>query len=278
MSGFSSSHFIQTSRRRILLRDKPLWMAIINATPDSFSDGGREDVVGHAMKCVRDGADILDIGGESTRPGAEPVSPETEIGRVIPVIQGIFAKCDEHGIHSPPISVDTRHPETSRAALAAGAELINDVTGGENSEMRRLAADTGAAFCFMHMRGTPRNMQKSPTYENVVEEIFAYLTRQRDLLLASGVHREQLIADPGIGFGKTAEHNLEILRNITRFRELGVPVMVGHSRKKFLEKIFGVGGDAGTEIVSRMMAEAGVEVLRLHVKPDSPAENRISHV
>lgn len=261
-----SSRFIETSRRKIPLRAFPLWMAIINATPDSFSDGGLPDPVRHAMKLVHQGADILDVGGESTRPGSLPVSPETEIERITPVIRGIFSACRNEGISPPPISVDTRNPETALAAIREGAEILNDITGGENPQMRKIARENGTAFIFMHMRGTPRTMQISPCYEDVVEEVFAYLAHQRDLLLSDGIQNTRLVADPGIGFGKTTEHNLEILRNIRRFHDLDVPILVGHSRKHFLE-IFGEDRREGTEKVSGWMAEAGVEILRLHEKP-----------
>ena len=258
--------YFETFRRKIYLKEMPLWMAILNVTPDSFSDGGRYDAVRHAMMLVRQGADILDVGGESTRPGASPVSVEEEMRRVIPVIREILSACHSEGILCPPISVDTRNPETAHAALEAGAEMLNDITGGENPEMRRLVAHSGAAFCFMHMQGEPRNMQISPRYDDVVEDIFAWLVHRRDLLLAENVRKEQLIADPGIGFGKTSEHNLDILRNVRRFKELDVTILIGHSRKRFLDA-FGTGRLVATETVSCQMAEAKVGILRLHEKP-----------
>lgn len=259
--------FIQTPRRKILLKSTPLWMAIVNATPDSFSDGGRDDILGHAMTLVGQGADILDIGGESTRPGSDAVSVTEEIERVAPVICGIFRECKKRGIDPPPLSIDTRNVETARAAVALGAEILNDITGGEQPGMRQLARESGAAICFMHMRGEPKTMQDAPVYADVVAEVFAYLARQRDMLVADGIPRESLIADPGIGFGKTAEHNLEILRNIGKFKELGVPLLVGHSRKRFLAAIDS-DRDFATQLVSRDLAAAGVAILRLHEKPD----------
>lgn len=267
--------FIQTSQRKIFLKPTPLWMAIVNATPDSFSDGGREDVVGHAMMLIDQGADILDIGGESTRPGSDAVSVTEEIERVAPVICGIRRECKKRGIQPPPLSIDTRNVETAREAVALGVEILNDITGGEQPEMRRLARQSGAAICFMHMRGDPKTMQDEPVYEDVVAEVFAYLARQRDVLLADGIPREALIADPGIGFGKTTEHNLEILRNIAKFKELGVPLLVGHSRKRFLAAI-DPGRDQATQAVSHDLAAAGVEILRLHEKPDYLIHRRCS--
>ncbi len=258
--------FILTSRRKIFLKDTPLWMAVVNATPDSFSDGGREDVVRHAMTLLMQGADILDIGGESTRPGADAVTPDEEIARVTPVIRGIFRQCEMLGIHRPPLSIDTRNPETARAAIALGVEMLNDITGGEKPEMRWLAKESGAAFCFMHMRGDPKTMQTGPAYTDVVAEVFAYLARQRDVLMAEGMPREALIADPGIGFGKTMAHNWEILRHAARFTELDVPLLIGHSRKRFLEEL-DADRDRATQAVSRKLATVGVNILRLHEKP-----------
>ncbi|MDO4550703.1 MAG: dihydropteroate synthase [Planctomycetia bacterium] len=258
--------YIQTSRRKVFFRTTPLWMAVVNATPDSFSDGGREDIIGHAVKLIRDGADILDVGGESTRPGALPVPVDEEIARITPVIRGIFAKCKAESLSVPPLSVDTRNPETACVALHEGVEILNDITGGEHPKMQELALSSGAALCFMHMQGNPRIMQENPHYENVVKEVFTYLSLQRDTLLQYGLRPEQLIADPGIGFGKTAEHNLEILWNIEYFKHLNLPLLVGHSRKRFLD-VLGPDREVQTEKISRWLAEKKVEILRLHTRP-----------
>ncbi len=262
---------LRTSAREITL-ERTLWMAIVNATPDSFSDGGREEVVDHALSLLDAGADILDIGGESSRPGCDPISAELEIVRIRPVILGILERCEKEGREKPLLSVDTYHPETAAFAVQNGVEMLNDISGAENPEMIRVAVESGSAVCFMHMQGTPKNMQDNPHYEDVTTEIFAYLVRRRDALLATGIPREKLIADPGIGFGKTLEQNWTLIQNVRRFRGLEIPILVGHSRKGFLrpllEKNPDWNRDDATRLVSHQLVSQGVEILRTHVKPE----------
>lgn len=245
---------------------RPLLMGVINVTPDSFSDGGRflaaESAVEQGRRLVAEGADLLDIGGESTRPYADVVATEEELRRVVPVIEGLAR---DVGV---PISIDTSKAAVARSALAAGAELINDVTGLEGDPaMIGVALDTGAGVCAMHMQGTPQTMQDDPRYGNVVEEIFEYLKQRRDALLAAGIERERICLDPGVGFGKTHQHNLTLMAHCGRFHELGAPVLVGHSRKGFLAKVLGdkeADRDAATAGSALSLAAQGVQVIRVH--------------
>jgi len=261
---------IQTAFRTISLT-RPLWMGIVNATPDSFSDGGRPDPAGHALKLLREGADILDVGGESTRPGADPVPAEVEIDRIAPVLEEIFTRAEAQGLEKPLLSVDTYHPETARFALEHGVEILNDVSGAENPEMIQAAVEFGAAICFMHKKGTPKTMQENPTYEDVVEEVFAYLAARRDALLAAGIPREKLIADPGLGFGKTFAHNWTLVEQMERFQELEIPILVGHSRKGFLrpmcEENPGMTPDDATRVMTQKLIQKGVQIIRAHEEP-----------
>ena len=219
--------FLQTRFRRIPLT-RTLWMGIVNATPDSFSDGGRtlDEGIAHAMKLCAAGADILDIGGESTRPGAKPISCDEEIARVLPLIREIRARCNV------PLSIDTYHPETARAALDEGVEILNDITGAEQPEMLRLLQETGAAVCFMHSRKPPQK-----TWPNVVADVFQYLAARQNALQTAGIAPERMMADVGLGFHKTMEENWLLVRNIGQFHALGVPLLVGHSRKRFLSQL-----------------------------------------
>jgi dihydropteroate synthase len=245
---------------------RPLLMGVINVTPDSFSDGGRflatESAVEQGKRLADEGADLLDIGGESTRPYADVVAAEEELRRVVPVIERLAREV------SVPISIDTSKATVARAALAAGAELINDVTGLEGDPaMIGVALDTGAGVCAMHMQGTPQTMQDDPRYGNVIEEIFEYLKQRRDALLAAGIERERICLDPGIGFGKTHQHNLTLMAHCGRFHELGRPVLVGHSRKGFLAKVIGdkeADRDAATAGSALALAGQGVQVIRVH--------------
>ena len=241
-------------------------MGIVNVTPDSFSDGGRfldsARAIDHACALQEQGADILDIGGESTRPGATPVPLDEELRRVIPVIQGLAGRL--HGL----ISIDTYKAVVARAAVAAGAAIINDISGLTfDPEMVSTCAACDAGVIVMHIQGTPQTMQQEPRYTSVVDEILAYFEERLAALEAAGVSPERVALDPGIGFGKTAQHNLEILGNIARFRSLGRPVLIGHSRKRFLKKILDKPLDedsAGTIGVSVALAEQGVDLLRVH--------------
>ena len=236
-------------------------MGILNVTPDSFSDGGRfvepHRAIEHGLRLVADGADILDIGGESTRPGAEGVSADEELRRVIPVIRGLRSQT------AIPISVDTRKAVVAAEAIRAGAEIINDVSAADDLDMIPLIRKTGVRICVMHAQGTPKTMQLDPRYENVVDEVYGFLRRKRDELVAAGIPRSRIIVDPGLGFGKTIEHNWTLVRNIAGFLELDCPLMVGHSRKRFIAETFD-DPDEGTRIVSRELFRSGVHILRLH--------------
>jgi dihydropteroate synthase len=251
---------------------RPLVMGIVNVTPDSFSDGGRhagvEAAVAHGLTLVAEGADILDVGGESTRPFAEPVPEAEELRRVAEVVRRLAS---EGGV---PVSIDTSKAAVAERAIDLGAEIINDVTGLEGDpRMVAVVRETGAAVCAMHMQGTPRTMQLEPRYDDVVGEIHDYLRARRDALLAAGVALDRICLDPGIGFGKTHEHNLELMRHAGRFLDLGVPILVGHSRKGFLakavERALGraateANRDAATVGAACGLAAQGVQVVRVH--------------
>lgn len=244
----------------------PKLMAIVNVTPDSFSDGGNflsvDRAVEHAMQLVHDGADILDIGGESTRPYSQPVSAAEEADRVLPVIEAIVRET------KIPVSIDTSKASVAAAAVAAGAEMINDVTGlTGDPEMLAVAAKTKAGICAMHMQGNPQTMQDDPQYSDVVEDILDYL-RQRDAaLLSGGIEAARICLDPGIGFGKSHQHNIELLRRAEAFLVLQRPILIGHSRKGFIGKLIGdkqAERDSGSLAVSLLMAQKGMHILRLH--------------
>jgi dihydropteroate synthase len=256
--------------RQLELPRRPLLMGIVNVTPDSFSDGGQfldaDAAVAHARALVADGADLLDVGGESTRPGAKPVSDEEEIARVMPVIRRLV---DEVKV---PISIDTRKSCVAQAAIDAGAEIINDVSGFEaDPQMTSVAAAAGAGVCVMHMQGTPETMQKNPRYTDVVVDVHRYLCARRDALLAVGIAQEKICLDPGIGFGKKYEHNLALLQSCHALHALGCPLLVGHSRKSFLGKLLGddtVDRTQATVGVALGLAGQGVQILRVHdVRP-----------
>jgi dihydropteroate synthase len=249
---------------------RPLIMGIVNVTPDSFSDGGRffdeSAAVAHALQLVADGADLLDIGGESTRPYSEPVSADEEVRRVRPVIGKLIPHV------RIPISIDTSKAAVARAAVDAGAEIINDVTGlPGDPAMIDLAIETGVGVCAMHMQGTPQTMQDNPTYTDVVGEVRDYLQARRDALVSAGISRERICLDPGIGFGKTHEHNITLMRHCNEFHELGCPLLVGHSRKGFLGKLIGnKESDRTNATVGAALALAvqGVQIVRVHdVRP-----------
>jgi dihydropteroate synthase len=240
-------------------------MGVVNVTPDSFSDGGLyldpEAAVAHGEQLVRDGAEILDVGGESTRPGAEPVAEEEELRRVIPVVQGLA------NAHAR-ISVDTSKAAVAAAALDAGAEIVNDVTALRGDpDMAGLCAERGATVVLMHMLGEPRTMQDDPRYDDVVAEVKEFLGERLEAALAAGIDERRVWLDPGIGFGKTAAHNLDLLRRLGELRELGRPLVVGTSRKSFIGKVDGspTGRRLGGTIASSLLAAAeGADVLRVH--------------
>lgn len=221
--------------RILRLGDRPLVMGILNVTPDSFSDGGRyldcEAAVARGIEMVTAGADLLDIGGESTRPGAAPVSPGEETDRVVPVISALARRTNV------PLSIDTRNGATARAALGAGATILNDVTGLADPKSAAAAAQTGAAVVLMHMRGTPADMQDHAVYTNVVAEVAAELDARADSAMAAGIDSDRIILDPGIGFAKTAEQSMELIRGIPELATLDFPLLLGPSRKSFLTAI-----------------------------------------
>jgi len=213
-----------------------LIMGVLNVTPDSFSDGGKffelEKAIEHGVKMAAEGADVIDVGGESTRPGAEPVAAGEELRRVIPVIEKLRAKIDV------PISIDTSKAEVAHAAIHAGASIMNDITGGRGDQgMLPLIAETKSAFIIMHMQGTPRTMQNRPQYEDVVSEVAIFFRQQYARAIECGVDPMTIAFDPGIGFGKTLEHNLELLAQLERLRADDRPLVVGVSRKSFLAKL-----------------------------------------
>ncbi len=217
-----------------------LVMGIVNVTPDSFSDGGRfldpAAAVEHGLRLVSEGADLLDIGGESTRPGAEPVSEAEELRRVLPVLEGLAARV------TVPLSIDTVKSAVARAAVASGASVINDVASAQgDSLMSRVVADTGAGYVAMHMQGTPQTMQRAPVYGNVVTEVGDFFDARLKALAAAGVSVEQVALDPGIGFGKTLDHTLDLLARLAEFTRQGRPLVLGVSRKSFLGAMLGAG-------------------------------------
>ncbi len=252
-------------------------MGIVNVTPDSFSDGGRyldaAAAVAHAEQLAREGADILDVGGESTRPGAEPVSAEEELRRVLPVLEGIAA-IDSPA--RPQISIDTSKASVASAALQAGASLVNDVSAlRADPQMAEVVADSGAECCLMHMLGEPRTMQRGPRYSDVVDEVMAFLTERLQVAVGEGISEQRIMLDPGIGFGKTVAHNLELLDRLDELTALGRPIVVGTSRKSFLARVLeGAGGPsaadapegrlAGTIATNVLALERGASVFRVH--------------
>ncbi len=254
--------------RVITLGERSLVMGILNTTPDSFSDGGvyfdPAAAVAHALEMEAQGADMIDIGGESTRPGADPVSAEEEIRRTIPVIEGIRTQSNIA------LSIDTMKAEVAAAAMAAGADIINDVSGFEaDPQMVRVAAETQAGVVLMHMKGTPRTMQNAPVYADVVKEVGAYLVARATWAEQQGVARERIVLDPGLGlFGKTLEHNLELLRGLPKLAEHGYPLLIGASRKRFIGEI--TGRTQPTERVAGSLGAAawaiahGAHILRVH--------------
>jgi dihydropteroate synthase len=243
-----------------------LVMGVLNVTPDSFSDGGRfldhEAAVTHGLRMAEEGAAILDVGGESTRPGSEAVTVEEELARVLPVIKRLAAEIDL------PLSIDTRKPEVARAAVDAGAAIVNDVSGAREPGMLEVVAASGAGLVLMHMLGEPKTMQVEPRYEDVVRDVRGYLAERLRAAEGAGIDRDRLAVDPGLGFGKTYQHNLELMRDIDAFLDLGVPVVVGPSRKSFIGTAL---GDAplddrleGTIGASAWMAGQGAHVVRVH--------------
>ncbi|MBF0309629.1 MAG: dihydropteroate synthase [Magnetococcales bacterium] len=256
-----------TGRTWHLAGDRPLIMGVVNCTPDSFSDGGSfhevAAAVAHGLALARAGADILDVGGESTRPGATPVSQEEELRRVIPVIQGLAQRLPIA------ISVDTSKAAVMAAALEAGASLVNDVTALRGDpQAAALLAPLSVPVILMHMAGSPQTMQQEPRYWNPVVEIYAFLKERVDWCLANGFGRERLWLDPGIGFGKERQHNLGLLRHLRLFRGLGAPLLVGVSRKRIVGELTGIPEpsrrDVGSMVLGAMCVLEGARILRVH--------------
>jgi len=242
-------------------------MGIVNVTPDSFSDGGAFDdaqaAVAHAARLADDGADLVDIGGESTRPGAEPVAAAEERRRVLPVIEGLRAARPD-----VPISIDTRHAAVAADALAAGASIVNDVSAGADEEMLPIVAKAGAGLVLMHMRGEPGTMQDAPLYEDVVAEVHEYLRERVEAAIFAGIDSDRLCVDPGIGFGKNVDHNLRLLRSIRRFGDLDAAVLVGASRKRFIGTLTGADDPRdrleGSLAAAILAAATGADIVRVH--------------
>ena len=241
-------------------------MGIVNVTPDSFSDGGEfldpERAIAHGRELAAEGADVLDIGGESTRPGAEAVTAEEELARVGPVVEALAAD------GGPPVSIDTSKRAVAEAALAAGAAMVNDVTAlRADPELAGVCAQRGCEVVLMHMLGDPRTMQENPTYDDVVEDVKGFLAERIEFAVGAGIDEERIWVDPGIGFGKTVEHNLELHRRLGELAELGRPIVFGSSRKSFIGKLTGGEADSrlGGSIASNVIAYAnGARMLRVH--------------
>ena len=274
LSNYQKDSFnLGLSRHRLKMNSgMPRIMGIINLTPDSFSGDGLyqpqaishmppEAIVDHAQKMISDGADIIDVGGESTRPQAKPVSLKEEIKRVLPAVKLLAKKI------KAPLSIDTSKPQVAKIALDNGAGIINDITGLKNTDMLKVIARYKAGVVIMHMKGNPRTMQKNPRYVSLIDEIIDFLDRSVNRALSHGIHKSKIIIDPGIGFGKTTENNLEIIRRLKEFKVLGLPILVGTSRKSFIgnilqrvpsERIF------GTIATCVIAAENGANILRVH--------------
>lgn len=252
--------------RKLGFSSRTLIMGVLNVTPDSFSDGGlfydHARAIEHGIKLARDGADIIDIGGESTRPGSDPVSLQEEIRRVIPVIEALAREVDV------PISIDTCKAEVASRALDAGASMVNDISALRfDPEMVRVVAERKVPVVLMHMKGTPKDMQLDPRYDDLISEIMAFLEERVHFAESNGVPPDSIIIDPGIGFGKTVEHNLSIINHLRKFKSLGKPILLGTSRKSFIGKVLNVGitereeGTAATVVAGIIN---GADIVRVH--------------
>jgi dihydropteroate synthase len=256
--------FLDCGGRKLDL-SRPAVMGILNITPDSFSDGGvffsPGKAIAQALRMVEEGADIIDIGGESTRPGAPPVSVQEEIDRVLPVLENLRAQI------RLPLSIDTSKPGVMRAAVAGGAGFINDVRALREPGALKAAAELGVAVCLMHMQGNPRTMQENPRYDDVVGEIADFLGERQQAAQAQGIPASQLVIDPGFGFGKTLEHNIELLRGLKRLQRLGAPMLVGLSRKSMIGKALGLPVDRrlhASVALAVMAVQQGARIVRVH--------------
>jgi dihydropteroate synthase len=262
-----NEYVLKTSRREINLGKKTLIMGILNVTPDSFSDGGlfysQQKAVEHGLQMAAEGADIIDIGGESTRPGAVSVEASVELKRVLPVIESLVKQV------KIPVSIDTTKAKVAKQAIVGGAEIVNDISAlSGDKKMARTIKDTGTAVILMHMRGNPRNMQKGDlVYDNLMGEITDYLKKSSEKALKAGIMKDCLVIDPGIGFGKTPEDNYKIIKNLSRLKELGMPVMIGTSRKSFIGKVTGGEPEQRLEGTAATVAAAimnGCHIVRVH--------------
>src|SRR6266478_6287084 len=267
-----AEHVFNVSRQGLI-------MGVLNVTPDSFSDGGeffaREKAIEHGLRMAAEGADIVDVGGESTRPGAEPVGAEEELRRVIPVIEKLQAKIEI------PISIDTSKSDVARAAIRAGASIVNDVTGGRGDEgMLPLVAKTNSAFIIMHMQGTPRTMQNQPRYADVVSEIADFFLQQYTRAIGCNIDPMAIVFDPGIGFGKTLDHNLELLAHLEQVRVHERPLVIGVSRKSFLAKLIDSPDRrdrlAPAVALTSLLRARGADVFRVHEVKENVSALRVS--
>jgi len=268
LANMSRNEYIwKTSRRKLTLGDKTLIMGILNVTPDSFSDGGlfysQQKAVEHGMQMAAEGAGIIDIGGESTRPGAKSVSAAIELKRVLPVIESLIKQV------KIPISIDTKKAQVAREAIAAGAEIVNDISAlNGDKKMAKTIKETGAAVVLMHMRGMPQNMQKGNlVYADIMREIIVYLKKSSEKAVRAGIEKDCLVIDPGIGFGKTPQDNYKIIKNLSELKGLGMPVMVGTSRKSFIGKLIGGEPRQRLEGTAATVAAAimnGCHIVRVH--------------
>lgn len=243
---------------------RPLVMGIVNVTPDSFSDGGqhfqRDAALAHAQQLIAEGADIIDIGGESTRPGAQPVGVQEELDRVLPIIEGLRGA-------PVPISIDTCKPQVMHTAIAAGVQMVNDINALQDAAAMNAVTTGNVAICLMHKQGNPQTMQTQPQYQNVVAEVGEFLRERIAAAEAAGIRREHIVIDPGFGFGKTLAHNLDLLRRLDKLRELGVPVLAGLSRKSMLGAL--TGREAGDRVAASVAAaliavQNGASIVRVH--------------
>ena len=262
-----NEYILKTSRRKLTLGNKTLIMGILNVTPDSFSDGGlfysQQKAVEHGLQMAAEGADIIDIGGESTRPGAMSVTASVELKRVLPVIESLVQQA------KVPISIDTKKAQVAREAIAVGAEIVNDISAlNGDKKMATAIKETGAAVVLMHMRGTPQNMQKGNlVYADIMGEIIAYLKKSSQTAVKAGIEKDCLVIDPGIGFGKTPEDNYKIIKSLSELKGLGMPVMVGTSRKSFIGKLTGGEPRQRLEGTAATVAAAimnGCHIVRVH--------------
>ncbi|MFQ6107189.1 MAG: dihydropteroate synthase [Thermoplasmata archaeon] len=265
LENYLKDRFTLKARGRRVRLDRPLIMGVVNVTPDSFSDGGEfldaSAAIAHARNLAEDGADIIDVGGESSRPGSNPLPAREELNRIIPVLEGIIDKV------KIPISVDTCKPEVAKEVLDMGVQIINDITGLKSAKMAKTVADSGAGIVIMHMLGTPRTMQKNPSYDDVVSDIIRFLRERVEYAEKKGIRRESIIIDPGIGFGKTVKHNLEIISRLKEFKSLGLPILVGTSRKSFIGKTLGREIDdrlSGSLAMLSLSIANGARIIRVH--------------